>query len=113
MNHSATQKLNSKLHIKIFKHIFRSITKFKSSPDSSLQQKKMKLLHWVEAVRDYTASIFGRMDAEEIEIWTDVDGILTADPRKVADAFSLPALLLMKKQWKCRTSVQKLFIRQL
>jgi aspartokinase/homoserine dehydrogenase 1 len=42
---------------------------------------------------DYTASIFGAaLDAEEIEIWTDVDGILTADPRKVADAFSLPAV---------------------
>jgi aspartate kinase len=33
---------------------------------------------------DYSASIIGMaMNAEEIEIWTDVDGILTADPRKV------------------------------
>ena len=33
---------------------------------------------------DYTASLIGMaLDAEEIEIWTDVDGILTADPRKV------------------------------
>ncbi|PKL82649.1 MAG: bifunctional aspartate kinase/homoserine dehydrogenase I, partial [Ignavibacteriae bacterium HGW-Ignavibacteriae-3] len=39
---------------------------------------------------DYTAAIFGAaLNAEEIEIWTDVDGILTADPRKVRDAFSL------------------------
>ncbi len=39
---------------------------------------------------DYTASIFGAaLDTEEIEIWTDVDGILTADPRKVHDAFPL------------------------
>ena len=29
------------------------------------------------------------MNVEEIEIWTDVDGILTADPRKVLDSFSL------------------------
>jgi bifunctional aspartokinase / homoserine dehydrogenase 1 len=42
---------------------------------------------------DYTAAIFGAaLDAEEIEIWTDVDGILTADPRKVSDAFSLAAV---------------------
>jgi aspartokinase/homoserine dehydrogenase 1 len=42
---------------------------------------------------DYTASIFGAaLDVEEIEIWTDVDGILTADPRKVADAYSLRAV---------------------
>lgn len=39
---------------------------------------------------DYTASLVGAaVDAEVIEIWTDVDGVLTADPRKVPEAFSL------------------------
>jgi aspartokinase/homoserine dehydrogenase 1 len=42
---------------------------------------------------DYTASILAAaVDAEEVEIWTDVDGILTADPRKVSDAFSMESL---------------------
>ncbi len=42
---------------------------------------------------DYTASIFGAaLDVDEIEIWTDVDGVLTADPRKVKNAFSLSNL---------------------
>lgn len=42
---------------------------------------------------DYTASIIGMAtDAEEIEIWTDVDGVHTADPRKVAGTRSLPAI---------------------
>ncbi len=36
---------------------------------------------------DYTASIIGAaVDANEIEIWTDVDGIKTADPRIVKNA---------------------------
>ncbi|MBN2250865.1 MAG: aspartate kinase [Candidatus Altiarchaeota archaeon] len=36
---------------------------------------------------DYTASIIGRyMNAEEVQIWTDVDGILSADPRIVPNA---------------------------
>jgi aspartate kinase len=36
---------------------------------------------------DYTASIFGAaLDAEEIQIWTDVDGVMTTDPRIVKDA---------------------------
>jgi len=40
---------------------------------------------------DYTASVFGAaLDSEAIEIWTDVDGIMTADPRKVKHAFTLP-----------------------
>lgn len=42
---------------------------------------------------DYSAAILGAaMDADEIQIWTDVDGVLTADPRIVADARSLPEL---------------------
>jgi len=42
---------------------------------------------------DYTAAILGAaLDAEVIEIWTDVDGVLTADPRRVKKAFTLPAM---------------------
>lgn len=42
---------------------------------------------------DYTASIFGAaLNAETIEIWTDVDGILTADPRKVRKAYPLKSV---------------------
>ncbi len=36
---------------------------------------------------DYSASVLGAaLDADAIEIWTDVDGMLTADPRVVAGA---------------------------
>jgi aspartokinase/homoserine dehydrogenase 1 len=39
---------------------------------------------------DYSASIFGSLlNASMITIWTDVDGILTADPRLVPDAVLL------------------------
>src|SRR5205823_2270516 len=34
---------------------------------------------------DYSAAVLGAcVDAKEIQIWTDVDGMLTADPRLVA-----------------------------
>jgi len=40
---------------------------------------------------DYSASIFGAaLEVGLIEIWTDVDGILTTDPRIVKEAFVLP-----------------------
>ncbi len=40
---------------------------------------------------DYTAAIFAAaLNAEVLEIWTDVDGMMTADPRKVTKA--LPVL---------------------
>jgi aspartokinase/homoserine dehydrogenase 1 len=42
---------------------------------------------------DYTASIFAAaLHANEIEIWTDVDGVLTTDPKKVKKAFPLKSL---------------------
>jgi bifunctional aspartokinase / homoserine dehydrogenase 1 len=42
---------------------------------------------------DYTAAIIGAaLGASLIEIWTDVDGMLTADPAAVSSAFVLPQL---------------------
>ena len=39
---------------------------------------------------DFSASIFGKLlDARAITIWTDVDGVLSADPRLVPDAVVL------------------------
>jgi aspartokinase/homoserine dehydrogenase 1 len=39
---------------------------------------------------DYTAAIFGAaLQVQVIEIWTDVSGVLTADPRKVKSAFRI------------------------
>jgi bifunctional aspartokinase / homoserine dehydrogenase 1 len=42
---------------------------------------------------DYTAAIFAAaLQASDLEIWTDVDGMMTADPRKVTKAFSVPEM---------------------
>lgn len=42
---------------------------------------------------DLTAAIFGAaLNASEIEIWTDVDGVMTADPRKVKEALRIPSM---------------------
>ena len=42
---------------------------------------------------DFSGSIFGSLlDAEEIHIWTDVDGVLSADPRLVPDAKVIDSL---------------------
>lgn len=42
---------------------------------------------------DYTASIIGAaLNADIIDIWTDVDGMMTADPRKVPNAFNIPTI---------------------
>ena len=42
---------------------------------------------------DYSGSLIGAaLDSDEVWIWTDVDGILTADPRVVPDAQTLPSV---------------------
>ena len=42
---------------------------------------------------DFSASIFGDvLNASEIHIWTDVDGVLSADPQRVPDATVIDSL---------------------
>jgi aspartokinase/homoserine dehydrogenase 1 len=42
---------------------------------------------------DYTASLLAAgLQADAIEIWTDVSGVLTADPRRVKKAFTIPKM---------------------
>ena len=42
---------------------------------------------------DYSGAIFAALfDAEELHVWSDVDGILSADPRAVPEAIEIPRL---------------------
>lgn len=42
---------------------------------------------------DFTAALFGAaLSVDEVEIWTDVDGVMTTDPRKVANAFPIKTM---------------------
>lgn len=42
---------------------------------------------------DYTASVLAALlDAEALEIWTDVDGFMTADPRVIPTAYTISTL---------------------
>lgn len=70
------------------------LTKFDGVPivtgfiASSLQEETTTL---GRGGSDFTASILGAvLEASVIEIWTDVDGMMTADPRKVKQAYPIP-----------------------
>lgn len=46
---------------------------------------------------DYTASIIAAaLDAEVLEIWTDVDGFMTADPRVIPTAYTINSLTYLE-----------------
>lgn len=51
---------------------------------------------------DYTGAIFGAaLNVKDIEIWTDVDGVLSADPRVVSKAFVIPELSVEEAMEMC------------
>jgi aspartate kinase len=48
---------------------------------------------------DYSATLLGAaLDADEVQIWTDVPGVLTADPRQVNDARVVPTVSFEEAQ---------------
>ncbi len=59
---------------------------------------------------DFTASIIGAaLGADEIEIWTDVDGMLTADPRKVPKAFPIPEITFEEAMELCHFGAKVIY----
>ena len=51
---------------------------------------------------DYTAAIIAAaMDAEVLEIWTDVDGFMTADPRVIKTAYTINELSYVEAMELC------------
>ncbi len=51
---------------------------------------------------DYTASIIAAaLDADVLEIWTDVDGFMTADPRVISSAYVIPELSYIEAMELC------------
>lgn len=51
---------------------------------------------------DYTASIIAAaLDAEILEIWTDVDGFMTADPKVISTAYVIPELSYVEAMELC------------
>lgn len=51
---------------------------------------------------DYTASLIAAaLDADILDIWTDVDGFMTADPRIIPDAIVLPSMSFIESMELC------------
>lgn len=51
---------------------------------------------------DYTAALIAAaLDADMLDIWTDVDGFMTADPRIIKDAIVLPRMSFIESMELC------------
>ena len=59
---------------------------------------------------DYTAAILAALlDAEALEIWTDVDGFMTADPRTHPDATVIPQMTYAQAQKMCDAGAKVIY----
>ena len=59
---------------------------------------------------DYTAAILAALlDAESLEIWTDVDGFMTADPRTHPDATVIPQMTYAQAQEMCDAGAKVIY----
>ena len=59
---------------------------------------------------DYTAAILAALlDAESLEIWTDVDGFMTADPRTHPDATVIPQMTYAQAQQMCDAGAKVIY----
>lgn len=59
---------------------------------------------------DYTAAILAALlEAEALEIWTDVDGFMTADPRTHPDATVIPQMTYEEAQRMCDAGAKVIY----
>ena len=59
---------------------------------------------------DYTAAILASLlDAEALEIWTDVDGFMTADPRTHPEATVIPHMTYEQAQQMCAAGAKVIY----
>lgn len=59
---------------------------------------------------DYTASIIAAaLDAEVLEIWTDVDGFMTADPRVIKSAYTIKELSYVEAMELCNFGAKVIY----
>ncbi len=59
---------------------------------------------------DYTAAILAAaLDAEVLEIWTDVDGFMTADPRVISSAYPIKELSYVEAMELCNFGAKVIY----
>ena len=87
--------LDTELTHRLVKEAFREIPKVSLVPGFISTDKNT-------GESDYTASIIAAaLDADILEIWTDVDGFMTADPRVISTAYTINELSYVEATELC------------
>ena len=95
--------LDTDLTNKLVKEAFQSIPKVSLVP-GFISSDKMTgdVTNLGRGGSDYTAAIIAAaLDAASLEIWTDVDGFMTADPRVISTAYTITELSYVEATELC------------
>ena len=95
--------LDSDLTAKLVKETFKDLPKVALVPGFiSTDKNSGEITNLGRGGSDYTASIIAAaLQAEVLEIWTDVDGFMTADPRVISNAYVINELSYVEAMELC------------
>jgi aspartokinase/homoserine dehydrogenase 1 len=95
--------LDSELTNQLVRETFREIPRVALVPGFiSTDKTTGEVTNLGRGGSDYTASIIAAaLDADSLEIWTDVDGFMTADPRVISTAYTINELSYVEAMELC------------
>ena len=95
--------LDKALTNELIKHTFQKIPKISLIPGFISSDKLTgDVTNLGRGGSDYTAAILAAaLDANSLEIWTDVDGFMTADPRVISSAYTINELSYVEAMELC------------
>ena len=108
-NHRHT--LDSELTVRLVKEEFAELTKVALVPGFiGRDRDTSEVTNLGRGGSDYTAAILAAaLDAEVLEIWTDVDGFMTADPRVIKTAYTINELSYVEAMELCNFGAKVIY----
>ena len=103
--------LDSDLTNELVKQTFKELPKVALVPGFiSTDKDSGELTNLGRGGSDYTASIIASaLNAEILEIWTDVDGFITADPRVISNAYVINELSYVEAMELCNFGAKVIY----
>lgn len=95
--------LDSELTTRLVKETFQKLPEVALVPGFiSTDKNSGEVTNLGRGGSDYTASVIAAaLNADSLEIWTDVDGFMTADPRVISTAYTINELSYVEAMELC------------
>ena len=103
--------LNSELTYRLVRESFQDLPRISIVPGFiGRDRKSMETTNLGRGGSDYTAAIIAAaLNAEILEIWTDVDGFMTADPKIIKTAYTINELSYVEAMELCNFGAKVIY----